>query len=176
MDDRFDALTHHLTVGLSRRRGVGLLAALGLSGLVTPDATEARKKVCPPCKKRKQGKCKKKRDGTACPGGTCLSGSCVAGATAAPPPSDPCLGQPDDTACPGDGRCRSGVCQPRPTCAAHHVTCVSGSQCCSKDCSGADGGTQSCSCSTSGEPCYTTIDCCQSPAPQTCVGYVCVTA
>ena len=176
--NRFDTLTRSLTTTGSRRQAVAavLSGAFGVLGLVPAGGTGA-KKQCPPCKKRKKGKCKKKQpDGTACPVGTCLSGSCFAGATAAPPPSDPCPGQPDDTACPGDGRCRSGVCQPRPTCAAHHVTCLLGSQCCSNSCSGPDGGTQSCSCSTSGEPCYTTIDCCQLSAPQTCVGYVCVTA
>ena len=43
------------------------------------DAVRAdAKKPCPPCKKRKAGKCKKKLpDGAACTGGTCQSGSCV---------------------------------------------------------------------------------------------------
>jgi hypothetical protein len=42
------------------------------------DAVRAdAKKPCPPCKKRKAGKCKKKMpDGAACPGGTCQSGRC----------------------------------------------------------------------------------------------------
>ena len=39
-------------------------------------AADAKKK-CPPCRKRKKGKCKKRLpDGAACPGGICRSGSC----------------------------------------------------------------------------------------------------
>ena len=37
-----------------------------------------KKKACPPCKTRKQGKCKKKRpNGAACRGGTCQQGACI---------------------------------------------------------------------------------------------------
>jgi hypothetical protein len=51
----------------------GPLASLGRS------ETAAKKKRCPPCKKRKKGTCKKKRpNGTPCPGGTCQGGRCVA--------------------------------------------------------------------------------------------------
>jgi hypothetical protein len=98
------------------RSAVGVLAAatLGLVGLSASEDVEAGpnswrtlyrhridagshdgghlrssgKKNCPPCKKRKHGKCKKKEpDGTACEGGTCRGGSCV---QAVPPPGDPC--------------------------------------------------------------------------------------
>ena len=81
--DRFDALTRVL----SRRRGLGVLTALGFSVLAAPARTEAKKKACPPCKKRKKGKCKGTLpDGTACDGGTCQTGTCV---TAPPPPGPP---------------------------------------------------------------------------------------
>ena len=77
----FDVLTRSLSTTRSRRRAVvaeltGVLGqALASAG---EDAAAKKKKPCPPCKKRKQGKCKKKLpDGTACGGGTCQSGSCV---------------------------------------------------------------------------------------------------
>jgi hypothetical protein len=70
---RFDILTRRLTLVLSRRRSLGLLASLGLPNLISPTLAGAeKKKACPPCKKRKQGKCKKKKPGgTACSGGAC---------------------------------------------------------------------------------------------------------
>src|SRR5215217_663644 len=75
---RFDTLTLRLTTELNRRRSLGLLALLGLSGLGASDLAAAKKKKsCPPCKRRKKGTCKgKKPDGTACPGGTCVGGNC----------------------------------------------------------------------------------------------------
>ena len=78
--NRFDTLTRALSSTGSRRRTVtaALAGAIGLLGVVHPDPVAARKsKKCPPCKKRKQGKCQgKKPDGTACPGGTCQGGRC----------------------------------------------------------------------------------------------------
>jgi len=68
----FDALTRRLTL----RRSFGLLAIVGLPRLVSPDAAMARKK-CPPCKKRKNGKCKKKPNGTVCATGECVGGRCI---------------------------------------------------------------------------------------------------
>ena len=70
---RFDILTRRLTLVLSRRRSLGLLASLGLPNPISPKLAGAeKKKACPPCKKRKQGKCKKKKPGgTACSGGAC---------------------------------------------------------------------------------------------------------
>ena len=92
---RFDTLARTLGNGASRRVVIGgVLAALGLEVV-----SAAKKKKCPPCKKRKQGTCRnKKPNGTACPGGTCQSGRCVAAA----PPSVPvltyqCLGPREDT-------------------------------------------------------------------------------
>jgi hypothetical protein len=106
---RFDTLTRLLTRTGSRRRA--LLAALGgalgttLGAFSVEEA--AAKKSCPPCKKRnKQGKCKKKSDGTTCPDGTCENGRCVA--TAAPPTPPTCRGL--DTPCTADAQCCSGIC------------------------------------------------------------------
>jgi hypothetical protein len=74
--ERFDAFSRTVSAHPSRR---SLLAGL-VSGLLTTKvaAGKKKKKKCPPCKKRKKGKCKGTLpDGTACAGGTCQSGSCV---------------------------------------------------------------------------------------------------
>jgi hypothetical protein len=123
----FDALARSLSLPGSRRSVLGglLLGALGLLGTRTDKAAAKKKKPCPPCKKRKQGKCKGVLpDGTACAGGTCQRGSCVARVD--PPPADgdcppgqkPCGGSciPNNQCCT-DGdcpaatpRCCSGAC------------------------------------------------------------------
>src|SRR5687768_13634704 len=87
----FDALTRTLTIAGSRRHTLGglLAGALGLLGSRPEDAA-AKKKPCPPCKKRKKGKCKKKLpDGTACAGGTCQRGRCVPTLPPVCPPESP---------------------------------------------------------------------------------------
>ena len=92
----FDTLTRSLTTTGSRRRALGSLLAgtLGLFGSQTEQAAARKKKQCPPCKKRKQGKCRGTLpDGAACAGGTCLGGRCVAAAPPPPPPSQ-CPGLP----------------------------------------------------------------------------------
>jgi hypothetical protein len=107
--DRFDTLTRSLTTAGSRRRALAALGgALGtaLSGSVVDGA--AAKKKCPPCKKRKQGTCKKKKpNGSTCPGGTCQGGRCVA---VAPPPvpvlAYQCPGPREDTVVSGGGASR----------------------------------------------------------------------
>ena len=77
-DSRFDALARTVTHARSRRAVLGTLLAgtLGLGGLA--DATA--KKRCPPCKKRKHGRCKanKQLNGTACLSGSgaCQDGRC----------------------------------------------------------------------------------------------------
>lgn len=177
---RLDAVAKALIAATSRRRTLGGLlgGSLGLLYLTYPHATEAGRKCkpkcseCNTCKKGpchntkhgkvcKNGKCKAKADGIACSTGTCQAGVCTA---------PPCVGQPDNTACPGDGRCRQGVCQLRPICPGLHTPCSVNSQCCSANCSG-EPSNKICSCSQPGEPCYTTADCCQFLM---CVGYVCV--
>ena len=101
--DGFDALSRSLGDARSRRRtlSLALSGTLTLLGLVDSDETTAKKK-CPPCKKRKQGKCKKKKpDGTACAGGTCQSGRCVATA----PPTLPCGGCAAGKICLANNSC-----------------------------------------------------------------------
>ena len=84
--DAFDSLTRSLIgahPGSMTRRGITrLLGGLALAGPLTLlgfAEADAKKKSCPPCKKRKHGKCKKKLpNGTPCNGGACDSGRCVA--------------------------------------------------------------------------------------------------
>jgi hypothetical protein len=74
---RFDTLTRTISTVRSRRAALGTLLA-GTLGLLDLAETSARK-ACPPCTKRKHGKCKaiKRLNGTDCPGGTCGNGTCV---------------------------------------------------------------------------------------------------
>ena len=90
----------------------------------------------------------------------------------------PCQGQPDDTPCNGDGRCRNGLCQARPTCATSPTVCpntTTGSvvdrACCSSICGAPLFGQAWCTKSATGQPCYDTNDC--SLIADTCRGYVC---
>jgi len=104
--NRFDTLARSLTTAGSRRLLLGTVCA-GLLGAVIPDRTDAKKKPCSPCKKRKHGKCKKKKpDGTVCAGGTCQGGRCLA-AAAQPLPPLPCGGCPSGHACLDNGSCAS---------------------------------------------------------------------
>jgi hypothetical protein len=78
----FDALARSLTATGSRRQALAavLIGALSLvRGGFSVQEAEAKKKKCPPCKKRKRGKCKgKKPDGTVCgPDQVCAGGACV---------------------------------------------------------------------------------------------------
>ena len=146
---RFDSLARSLSLPGSRRRA--LAAALGaplgmaLGAVAGVEAAKKKKKPCPPCKKRKKGKCKANLpDGTACGGGACRSGSCVA---AAPPTTAPPVptcsdgvknGSETDIDCGGscpkcgtgkacqvNGDCVNDVCQSQvcqPTCAERPCT------------------------------------------------------
>jgi hypothetical protein len=107
-DSRFDRLTRSLTDVCSRRGALGMLlgGTLGLLGLAD---TPAKKNSCPPCRKKKAGKCKgKKRDGTACQnGGQCQNGRCVSLGQAAPqlpPPAG------DSSPPPLSRTCTAGQC------------------------------------------------------------------
>jgi hypothetical protein len=83
---RFDSLARSLSVAGSRRRA--LVAVLGgtlgvvLSASSVPETAaknKHKKKSCSECKKRKNGRCKPKANGTACSGGgTCQGGGCKA--------------------------------------------------------------------------------------------------
>jgi hypothetical protein len=100
-----------MTTAGSRRRAIGVLSAstLGLLATRTEEAA-AKKKPCPPCKKRKDGKCKKKKpDGTLCAGGTCQGGKCIA-AGSSPTCSDGITnGTESDVDCGGScSRCTNG--------------------------------------------------------------------
>ena len=94
--DRFDAVTARLAQGLTRRRGLGLLAALGGIAALAPDAEAGKKKgkkkrgkkkpkpqpaacggACGPCQSCLSGVCTQVADKTACTGGTCFDGQCL---------------------------------------------------------------------------------------------------
>jgi hypothetical protein len=100
----FDRLTKTLLESRSRRGLSRLFGGLAVGGpLALLGAAEStakkKKKPCPPCKKRKQGKCKGKLpDGAGCRGGTCQGGRCVA---ATPPPG--CTPNCFDRVCGPDG-------------------------------------------------------------------------
>ena|SRR5215208_2482349 len=85
-----------------------MAAATGLA-LFGGEEGEARK-WCPPCRKRKKGKCRKKLpDGEVRPGGTCQGGSCVAEAglhVTPKPPVNTCVA----TACPDPSICKVRAC------------------------------------------------------------------
>jgi hypothetical protein len=119
---RFDRLTIRLMAPGSRRRALGglLTGALGLLSTQTEHAA-AKKKPCPPCKKRKAGKCKKKKpDGTVCSGGTCQSGRCIPAPTCTDGLKNGtetdidcgggCPRCPSSKRCAGAADCASGFC------------------------------------------------------------------
>ena len=113
----FDALTRRFTIVCSRR-GLGLLAALSLRGLVASNPAAAKKKKrCPPCKRRKKGKCKGTLpNGTPCPGGACQGGSCRA------------------VPCPGQKQCE-GTCIPTDQCCTvENCSVDEGDLCCNGEC------------------------------------------
>jgi hypothetical protein len=97
--NQFDALARSLTAAGSRRQAfVALAGSLGLLSLTHLDDAVAKKKPCPPCKKRKHGKCQgKKADGAGCPGGTCHGGRCV--------PTCPAVCPACQTCNPATGEC-----------------------------------------------------------------------
>jgi hypothetical protein len=97
----FDALTRAFTNARSRRGALSALlgGTVGLLGLADTTARKHRshrttKKSCPPCQKRKHGKCKvnKHLNGTACQDTTSRPGKCQDGICAGssdPPPTCP---------------------------------------------------------------------------------------
>ena len=92
-DSAFASVSRALTTpqpgNTTRRRMTRLLGGLALGAplaLLGRSGVEARcKKKCGPCKRCKKGKCKPKRAGTACTGGTCQKGTCVIAAPSTGP-------------------------------------------------------------------------------------------
>ena len=130
-------------------------AAHGRRSLRYPGASSLEgaiaKKKCPPCKKRKKGKCKKTLpDGTACAGGTCQGGRC--GATAPPPgPTCTCSGG----TCSSTGQCICPVGRP----CSPGVCCPNGQACSGESCG---------ACPVGITPCDVTVVCGQTSGGQPC--------
>jgi hypothetical protein len=143
MDNRtFDSLIRSLSAATAERRDAikGLFgAALGLSiGQVVRQDTEAKKKKCKPCQKKKKGKCKgKKPDGTPCGDGmACENGQCV---------PDSCERECSGQECGDDGCGGScGDCDDGYSCTdtANGTTCQPGT--CEPDCAGKECGGNGC--------------------------------
>jgi hypothetical protein len=108
MDNRtFDSLIRSLTAATAERRDAikGLFgAALGLSlGQVVRQDTEAKKKKCKPCQKKKKGKCKGSESCGA--GRLCVFGTCVTGAGTCPEDVSICHDPPFADTCNGNPNC-----------------------------------------------------------------------
>ena len=107
-----DSLARILS-SITTRRGTLVAVLGGPLALLRVEAVGARnkkkKKACPPCKKRNEGKCKGTLpDGTGCPGGTCKGASCIASSSPLPPPPPPPPSCPDPASpnfCPNTGAC-----------------------------------------------------------------------
>ena len=163
----FDILTRSLFVAGSRRQACALALGGALAPLLIGENAAAHNalKSC----KRKSGKQKKQ----------CLKKAKkhnAAHANEAPPP--PCQGQPDNTPCNGDGRCLTGVCNPKPTCFDKARSCspMNESACCSETCPPEPpiNVVGECSHSEAGKPCYTDASCNFGDTGfLTCVGYRC---
>lgn len=107
--DRFDRVSRVVASGVTRRATLGMLAALGLVGLIPRPAEAARKRRCKSdctvCQRCVNNRCRKKANGAACPDGTCRNGQCT-------PISVPnCLPESSsvDETC---ASCCSGYCRP----------------------------------------------------------------
>ena len=157
----FDSLTCTLTAAGSRRRVLGATLA-GMLGTLWRDTTVAKKKACPPCKRRKKGKCKPKPAGTPCTallGGACHNGTCID--LKADEANCGSLG----TVCGPTEVCQNGTCFPRSTCPAPTPRiCSPGRTAC--------GGHPSCSCDTSTEGNVV----CVTTNYVTCTSSVCTTS
>ena len=166
---QFDSLTRSLYSWSTRRRLVaGLIGGLLASPLLGGAADVAARR-CPPCRRRKEGRCRKKRrNGTPCGvGKTCQRGRCVcpAGTTEC---SGVCVDTTSDprncgtcgTRCQLNGACLAGRCDCVPVgCGALVGAC----------CPGPGGG---CGCASSGfidpRTCTNVLTCPSDTTP--CVG------
>lgn len=179
----FDNLTRVLGTRRTVLSLLGGLATLAAAG-THPTRAKRHKKHKKPCKSPKQkcggtclavltdndncGAC-----GNRCANGqACKNGSCKGSTT--PQGCQPGACCEDNQICNGDGRCRDGACQPKPTCQPNGATflATSGLVCCSENFSsnaGATGVETTCLPGELGNACLTTGDC-RSGA---CVGYQC---
>ncbi len=128
---RFDRLARSLTDRRSRRGALAAVVggALGVAGLAETDA----KKSCPPCKKRKKGKCKKKLpDGTPCGNGVCRAGTCAACAAGQRVCGSACVDLTTNSAhCGSCGKaCGATQLCDRGTCVTGIGTCAAGANLC----------------------------------------------
>jgi hypothetical protein len=174
---RFESLMRSLATASSRRRifSAALSGALGLVLGASSSEDVAAKKKCPPCKKRKHGKCKTIANGTACSGGTCQSGNCDIAVVPTPPSF--CEGQLDGTDCAPGKKCSAGVCAAPPGCPSFGAGCTGDPGYCSGRCSCADGdgdgncdgASGTCNPGSDGKPCNRDLDCTSAK----CVGFIC---
>ena len=126
-DVRFDRFIRAVSRAGSRRQALASVL-LGMPGLLlrSHDPASAKKKACPPCRKRKKGKCRGVvPDGTPCPGGTCRSGQCLAAAS--PPPLPPT--SPPIAGCLNGQKPCAGRCIPREQCCDNADCTISGEVC-----------------------------------------------
>jgi hypothetical protein len=181
----FDALTRTFTAAGPRRRALAALGGvLGLTlGAFVTGGGAARKKPCSVCKRRKNGRCKPKRNDTACGGGkVCQRGNCVC-----PSGLTDCGGTCVDTAtdrfncsacrntCLGGKICQGGAC-----------VCPGGTEVCGAGCRTIETCTDTLQCggraccqgqcrNSRTQPCACDADCCGEPglANLRCQGGVC---
>ena len=178
-DSHFDQLARAFGALRTRRTallllgGVAAAPALGTSDAEAKPKKKRKKKPCKARWKKCGGKCVSLQTddnncgacGNRCPANqTCRAGQCE---TSLPP------GCPDNQVCNGNGRCRAGVCQPRPTCSGNGVTFRQGEgQCCSENVSCQAGTTGvDCTCMPGdvGNACLVNSDC----ETGSCIGYQC---
>jgi hypothetical protein len=115
---RFDSLARTLVTVGSRRRALGgvlFAGALGMVGSVVETDAKKKKKPCPPCKKRKKGKCR----GGCAAGAVCRENVCVFCASGQVGCRDVCITLATDrancgkcgAACPAGAICQNGTCR-----------------------------------------------------------------
>jgi hypothetical protein len=159
---RLDVLVRALGTA-SRRDGVRLLAAGVLGGrlawLNLTGEAKKKKKKCKGSKKNCGKKCIPKN--TCCAQTDCAKGS-----------GQVCLG--DVCGCPTGEQDSGGVCGQQPSCAGTFYLggCSVDGDCCSNQCFAE--GNLCFGCVAAGQPCYVSDECCNSPTPLTCRGFVCV--
>src|SRR5688500_6269445 len=78
-NSRFESLLRTLTASPSRRSMLRTLCALTLGGGIATSFDEAEATRCPVCKKKKNGRCRKVKDGTVCVNSGGIDGKCVSG-------------------------------------------------------------------------------------------------